>query len=92
MDYALQIAMDIARTTAVALPSDVDPETKQPLWRVEYLLDDQRADQFMEVIKWLGEKILESIGVPVRVVSEQSGGSAAYTAYQTNLDVFLQTV
>ena len=92
MDYALQIAMDIARTTADALPSDVDPETKQPLWRVEYLLDDQRADQFMEVIKWLGEKILESIGVPVRVVSEQSGGSAAYTAYQTNLDVFLQTV
>ena len=72
MVYALQLASDIARSNAVSLPSDVDPETNKPLWSVEYLSDQSRAAPFIDALKLLGTMILRAGLLADRVATQET--------------------
>jgi hypothetical protein len=59
--YGLLLAGEAARSMAVCLPSDRDPESGQYLWELDYLTDDRRGQQFIDILKFVSDLLTRSI-------------------------------
>lgn len=72
MEYALLIAAYAASHSGLAIPSDVDPATGKPLWRLEYLPTDQRGEQFIKALQYFATQISRGIIVGDRAATQDS--------------------
>lgn len=69
--YALLIAGYAAQHSALYMPSDTFPDGK-PMWRLEYLPADQRGEQFVKALQYLGTQIMRGVVVGDRSVTQDS--------------------
>lgn len=94
LDVALEIAKDIGKSNAAAVPSNQFPteEGGGPKWRLEYLTDDQRAGQMIDVRRDLETWLFRSAGVPEKIVGASSDSTGAYAAWRVPFDLFMQNV
>ena len=72
MAVALDIAMSVSQSDAVAIPSDKDPETGRELWSLEYLKDDKRGDQFINALHELSTLIMRSLMFADRALTQDT--------------------
>jgi hypothetical protein len=72
VDYGLLVAGAAATHSALFVPSDVDINTGQPLWRLEYMETDQRGEQFIKILQYLGTQIMRSVIVGDRAATQDS--------------------
>jgi hypothetical protein len=84
LKYAQLVAGYVAKSNAIAIPSDVDPDTKQQLWRLEYLADDKRGDQFVRAIEVLGTLIARAMILADRATM-QGSEVGSYAASETHM-------
>lgn len=80
MKYAFLVAGNVAKSNAVAIPSDTDPDTGQKLWSLDYLVDDKRGQQFVQAIEMLGTLILRSLIIADRAIAQGDGETGSYAA------------
>ena len=78
MVWGLAVAANAGVTSALALPSDLDPDTQKPLWGIEYLSSQERSQPFIEVLEQLTQIILRSMVIADRAVSKDSGTTGSY--------------
>jgi len=91
LDFALQVAMDVQKSTAVALPADVEPpEMGGGAWKIEYLLDDQRDELFVNVLQQLVAWLMYAACVPEKVAGISSDQTGAYAAWRVPQELFMQ--
>ncbi|MFH1538658.1 MAG: hypothetical protein ABIH66_06850 [bacterium] len=78
-EIALEIGTSIQNNSAIALPSDLDPETRENRWKITYLKDDARAESFANIhtAVFVPAK-LRALFIPdlAAVKSDASGGGA----------------
>jgi len=86
MKYAMLVAGNAAKSNAIALPSDVDPDTNQKLWSLSYLTAEQRGAQFVEAIEMLGTLIIRSVVIGDRAVT-QGSAVGSYAAANKHFQV-----
>lgn len=60
MELGLRIAANASKSSALVVPSDVDPNTKIPLWDIKYLTADERAQPFIDVLERMSVMILRA--------------------------------
>ena len=92
--YALEhldrLAANLRGGGTVTLPFEPDEATGRNRWAIDYLLDDKRADQFLEYLNHLQALKLRSVLVPERVLTQDAAtGSEAMARAHT--DTFLRT-
>lgn len=90
MKFALSTAINAGKSNAIALPSDLYPGTNHPMWRIEYLQDQQRSTQFTSILNYLNVQIMRAGLVPERS-STQNDEMGSNAMAQTHYDVFLQS-
>jgi hypothetical protein len=83
LDWALVVAGDVAHSTAVAIPSDKDPQTGEELYGLEYLSSDHRGEQFVKALEMLSTWILRGMIVGDRAAT-QSGETGSYAAAEVH--------
>jgi len=84
LQYAMLVAGYASKSNAIALPSDVDPDTGQPLWTLEYLADDKRGDQFIKALELFATLITRSIVVGDRAAM-QTGQTGSYAESRSHM-------
>lgn len=92
--YALEhldrLAANLRSGGTVTLPFEPDEATGKNRWAIDYLLDDKRADQFIEYLNHLQALKLRSVLVPERVLTQDhAAGTQAMARVHT--DTFLRT-
>lgn len=94
MDIGLNVALDIARSTAAVLPSQnfLPDEGGGPKWRLEYLADSGYAAQFDTVIDRHETALIRSAEIPEKSIGQQGEGSGAYAAWKVPTDLLRQTL
>lgn len=80
-------AVNVRSGGFAGLPSDFDPETKQPLWSLEEMSTTNRTAEYQMSIKHLEDLKLRALNVPERLVSQE--GVGAYKMVDVHFDVFL---
>jgi hypothetical protein len=93
MDYAMQMAIDVGKSSAAVIPSDMYPDEEGggPMWRIEYLQDQQRAGQFIEVRRDLDAWLFRSANIPEKAVGVSPDQTGAYSAWAIPYDLFMLT-
>lgn len=74
MMLGLAIAGNAANSNALVLPSDVDPETKQPLWDIFYLSHNESTQPFIDILEFLTQSMLRAALSGDRAVSQPMAG------------------
>lgn len=77
-EYALLVAGYAAHHSALYIPSDVDPQTNQQLWQLEYLEADQRGEQFIQILRFLSTQITRAMIVGDLAASQPQGEGGSY--------------
>ena len=77
MDLALALAGNIAKSNAVAIPSDMD-ENGNPTWSLEYLTAAERSQPFLAVLEFLVQEMIRAGLSADRALSQSSGGVGSY--------------
>lgn len=77
LQYALTLALSLAKSNAVAIPSDVD-ESGIPLWSLEYLTSESRQQSFIDVLEFLTQEMVRAALSADRSLSQSSGGVGSY--------------
>ncbi len=77
MELILAIAGNVAKSNAVAIPSDRD-EDGNYLWNLEYLSAQESAQPFINVLEYLGQEMLRAGLSADRSVTQASGGTGSY--------------
>lgn len=75
-------------SNTVGVKPYTESKNGNPQWAIEYLKDDQRGSQFLEVLNWLDVGILRGILVPERAITQDSG-TGTFSMSQTHADFFL---
>jgi hypothetical protein len=84
MTWGLAVAGNIAKSNAASLPSDTDPQTNQPLWRLEYLTAEDRGTVFKDALEVL-MRLLTQAGLSAELAySRPSGGTGSYNLGETH--------
>lgn len=84
MKYAFLVAGYAAKSNAIALPSDRDQETGQPLWNLRYLTDDKRGDQFIKALELFATLITRALVVGDRAAM-QTGQTGSYAESRSHM-------
>ena len=71
-DHMMVVGADIAKSNVAVVPSDVDPETKQPLYEISYLTSEARTEIFTRALEVLGTQILRAGLLADRVATQES--------------------
>jgi hypothetical protein len=78
MQWGLAVAGNIGKSDAAVLPSDYDPNTNQPLWKLEYLKTEDRGDVFAKAIELLTQMMIRAGLAADRAFTQSSGGVGSY--------------
>ncbi len=78
------------RAGGTAVFPDERDEHGNPRWDFEFLLDDKRAEMFLDYIRHLEVMKLRALLVPERVLTHE-GGSGSYALAQEHTDTFLRS-
>jgi hypothetical protein len=78
MKYAILVAGYASKSNAIAMPSDVDTDTNQKLWSLEYLTDDKRGDQFITALERLDTYIMRSQMLADRVATQGQEATGSF--------------
>jgi len=78
MVWGLAVAGNAGVSSALSLPSDIDPESGKPLWDIKYLTAQERSQPFIDVLEQLTQMILRSMIIADRAVSKDSGTTGSY--------------
>ena len=78
------------RAGGTAVFPDERDEHGHPRWDFEFLLDDKRADMFLDYIQHLEVMKLRALLVPERVLT-QEGATGSYALAQEHTDTFLRS-
>jgi len=78
MVWGLAVAGNAGVSSALALPSDIDPHSGKPLWDIKYLTAQERSQPFIDVLEQLTQMILRSMIIADRAVSKDSGTTGSY--------------
>jgi len=89
LEYALNIAVDVGKSNAAALPSDVD-DAGNPLWKLEYLTAEQQAGQMLDVLRELQAWLFRAGDISEKVVGISPEQTGAYAAWRVPYDLFMQ--
>ncbi|OGC94058.1 MAG: hypothetical protein A2W25_11795 [candidate division Zixibacteria bacterium RBG_16_53_22] len=81
MTWGLAVAGNIAKSNAAVLPSDVHPETKIPLWKLEYLVAQDRGEVFGKAIEMLSQLMIRA-GMAADRAFTQGGETGSYALGQ----------
>lgn len=68
MDYMLNLAVGLSKSNAVVIPSDLDVETRMPLYDMTYLVTPDRSQPFVQILDMLSQYILQSAVAGTRQV------------------------
>lgn len=82
-EWAMVVAGNVGRSSAAYIPSDLDLQTGQPLWSLEYLAADQRGEQFVKALEMLGTWIMRGMIVGDRAAT-QSSDVGSYAAAEVH--------
>jgi len=86
MDLALTLAGNVAKSNAVAIPSDRD-EQGNYLWDLGYLsADGGRVDMFLSVLEFLSNDMIKSALFGENTVTRPSGGVGSYNQAQIHAE------
>jgi hypothetical protein len=77
MVLGLAIAGNAANSNALVIPSDVDPETKQPLWDIFYLKADAPTQPFIDVLEFLTQSMLRAALSGDRAMTQPAEGNGS---------------
>lgn len=80
-EYGLMLAGAVAVSEGIYLPSERDIQHGHPLWRAYYLDTDQKGDQFIAALQYLGTQIMRGALVGDRAFT-QDGDTGSYNAGQ----------
>lgn len=78
MDLILSVATNVAKSNAVAIPSDRDPETKEYLFDISYLVSAERGGEFIKALEFLGQEMIKAGLSADRSLTQSSGGVGSY--------------
>ena len=78
------------RAGGTAVFPDERDEHGNPRWDFEFMLDDKRADMFLDYIQHLEVMKLRALLVPERVLT-QEGAAGSYALAQEHTDTFLRS-
>lgn len=78
----------IKNSSAIAIPSDIDPKTKRPLWDVEFLEAVRRGADYLARHRHLDTLKARAIFAPDLVFTAPTGG-ASYALAKEHADVFI---
>lgn len=84
--WAQQVASSIGFSSAVAIPSDPDPETGKPMWDASYLVSEERSESFISVLESLTQMILRSAILGDRSVSKDSGSTGSNAQAEIHME------
>lgn len=90
LDHLDRLAANLRAGGTVTLPYEPDEATGRNRWSIEYLLDDKRADQFLEYLNHLQALKLRSVLVPERVLTQDSATGTQAMA-RTHTETFLRS-
>ncbi len=84
----MEMLYGLKESGVFALPSEVDPDTKQPLWDAEFMSDDQRGEMFQGRLEYLDALKLRALGIPdqVATLSDKTG---SYGTAVTHTETFI---
>ncbi len=60
MDYMLNLAVGLSKSNAVVIPSDLDQETRMPLYDMSYLMTPDKSQPFVQILDMLSQYILQA--------------------------------
>ena len=90
LDHLDRLAANLRSGGTVTLPYEPDEITGRNRWSIEYLLDDKRADQFLDYLNHLQAMKLRAVLVPERVLTQdRAAGTQAMARVHT--DTFLRS-
>jgi len=87
--HMTNIARKLVNDSVVTIPSTVD-EKGNPEFDLEYMKDDQRAEQFLKATEHFLALILRYILVPERIFTQSSSSAGSYKMSETHADLFWQ--
>ena len=68
LSIALELGKQLVSNTVGVLPYTESKSGKQNQWGADYLMDDKRGDQFIEVLNHLDARILRGLLIPERTI------------------------
>lgn len=77
MDLALALAGNVAKSNAVAIPSDKD-ENGENLWELDYLTATDKGQSFIQVLEFFQQEMIRAGLSADRSLSQSSGGVGSY--------------
>jgi len=78
MVWGLALAANAGTSSALVIPSDIDPETQKPYWDIKYMTSNENTQPFISVLEHLTQTILRSMIIADRAVSKDSGTTGSY--------------
>lgn len=82
MTWGLAVAGQIAKSNATVLPSDLDPQTGQALWKLEYLVAQDRGSTFKEIIEALMRLTVQAGMSADMTFTQPSGGTGSFNIWE----------
>ena len=89
LDEANSVIQSLRAGGTAVFPDERD-EQGHPRWDFEFLLDDKRAEMFLDYIQHLEVMKLRAMLVPERVLT-QEGATGSYALAQEHTDTFLRS-
>lgn len=91
MDLILSVATNVAKSNAVAIPSDRDPETKEYLFDLDYLVSAERGGEFIKALEFLGQEMIKAGLSADRSLTQSSGGVGSYNIGEVHAEASATT-
>ncbi len=89
MDLGLRLASSLISSSVAVIPYQVNKDSSENMWKLEFLKDDARGPMFVEAMSHLDARCLRSIYVPENIATSDGGGG--YQGVSVNADLFLMS-
>jgi hypothetical protein len=85
IDYLLALAVNLSRSQAVVIPSDVDEQGK-PEWELGYMQTPDRSQPFVQIIELFNQMILRAALSGDRAYTQVAGGTGSNAIGQVHAE------
>lgn len=77
VDYMMAVGVNLTKSNTAIIPSDVDPETKVPMYELAYMQMPDRSQPFVQILEHLNQQILRAALSGDKTLMSSPGGGAA---------------